>query len=60
MSTMDFFRFDPIELPEETEALRMEVRAFLADELKDRPLSGRGQTWSGSDIAFSRKMGGRG
>jgi hypothetical protein len=30
---MSVFRFDPIELPPECEALRGEVRAFIADEL---------------------------
>lgn len=42
------------------EALRQEVRDFLAIELRDRPASARAESWSGNDPAFSRKMGARG
>ncbi len=42
------------------EALRQEVRDFLATELRDRPASARAESWSGNDPAFSRKMGARG
>ncbi len=42
------------------EALRMEVRDFLAIELKDRTPQQRAASWSGYDRAFSRKMGERG
>ncbi len=42
------------------EALRQEVRDFLAAELRDRPASARAESWSGNDPAFSRKMGARG
>lgn len=42
------------------EALRQEVRDFLAMELRDRPASARAESWSGNDPAFSRKMGARG
>lgn len=56
----DFFQFQPFNLPPEAEALRADVRDFVARELKDRPLSELGQTWSGSDPEFSRKMGEKG
>ncbi len=54
------FRFDPIELPAECEALRQEVRAFIADEL------GAGRWVPNSDFGshraadFSRRLGARG
>src|SRR5690554_2961101 len=54
------FRFDLCELPGETEGLRQEIRAFLAEELPSIPKVTRAQTWSGSDEAFSRKMGAKG
>ncbi len=52
-------QFDRIELPEETGALRAEVREFLAKELSEarRPNSDFG---SGHDPDFSRKLGERG
>jgi acyl-CoA dehydrogenase len=54
-------RFDPIRLPPECEALRHEVRAFLANEIAagtfdpDRP--GHGDS---HDRAFSRRVGAKG
>jgi alkylation response protein AidB-like acyl-CoA dehydrogenase len=57
---MQPFRFDLCELPGETEGLRQEIRAFLAEELPSIPKVTRAQTWSGSDEAFSRKMGAKG
>jgi len=42
------------------EALRHEVRDFLAAELRDRSPYQRAESWSGNDPAFSRKMGERG
>jgi acyl-CoA dehydrogenase len=54
-------RFDPIRLPPECEALRQEVRAFLAEEIAagtfdpDRP--GHGDS---HDRAFSRRIGAKG
>ncbi|MBO6635080.1 acyl-CoA dehydrogenase family protein [Parvibaculum sp.] len=57
---MQPFRFDLCELPGETEGLRQEIRAFLAEELKHVPKVTRAQTWSGSDAEFSRKMGAKG
>ncbi len=45
---------------EAAEALRQEVRDFLAVELKDRTPQQRAESWSGRDPAFSRKMAERG
>jgi alkylation response protein AidB-like acyl-CoA dehydrogenase len=42
------------------EALRQEVRDFLAVELRDRSPQLRAESWSGADPDFSRKMGARG
>src|SRR5258708_39976345 len=54
------FHFEPVELPPETEALRQEARAFIAEELA----AGRWQPNSdfGSHRAadFSRRLGERG
>jgi alkylation response protein AidB-like acyl-CoA dehydrogenase len=52
------FRYSP--LPADTEALRAEVRGFLADALKDRPALRRADSWMGADPAFSRELGRRG
>lgn len=50
----------PCRLPPECEALRAEVRAFLAEHLADMPALKRARNWSGGDAAFSRKMAERG
>ena len=57
---MQPFKFDLCELPGETEGLRQEIRAFLAEELRSIPKVKRAPTWSGSDPEFSRKMGAKG
>jgi alkylation response protein AidB-like acyl-CoA dehydrogenase len=44
----------------EAEALRKEVREFLAVELRNRDARQRAQSWSSADPSFSRKMGARG
>jgi alkylation response protein AidB-like acyl-CoA dehydrogenase len=41
-------------------ALRAEVREFLAVELSRRPAVSRAESWTGSDVEFSRKVGARG
>ena len=46
--------------PANAEALREEVRAFLATELRHRTPQQRAESWSGHDPAFSRKMGAQG
>ena len=50
----------PGALPPEAEALRAEVRAFLAAEMPAIPPLKRCRNWSGSDADFSRKLGARG
>ncbi|MFN0159829.1 MAG: acyl-CoA dehydrogenase family protein [Burkholderiales bacterium] len=50
----------PCTLPAECEALRAEVREFLATELADFPAEKRVRNWIGADPEFSRKLGARG
>ena len=50
----------PCTLPPECEALRIEVRAFLAEALADYPVAKLVRNWSGRDPEFSKKMGARG
>lgn len=57
---MSFFTFPNPPMMPEAEALRGEVRAFLAEELKTMPPHLRAASWSGFDADFSRKMGQRG
>lgn len=57
---MSDLAFAPCTLPEGADALRMEVRAFLAEELADYPARRRAESWSGGSKDFSRKVGGRG
>jgi alkylation response protein AidB-like acyl-CoA dehydrogenase len=52
--------FEPCDLPPGTDALRAEVRAFLAEELADCPVPAQARSWVGFDAAFSRKLGARG
>jgi len=58
MSTLDSLTLSRI--PAEDEALRAEVRAFLAEAVKDLPAHVRARSWGGYDAAFSRKLGARG
>jgi len=58
--SMTRFNFVPPRLPAETKALRAEVRAFLAVELKDRTPVERSFSWSGSDRTFSKRLGAQG
>lgn len=57
---MAAFRFDLCELPPAAEALRAEVREFLAVELAGHPAGRRAYTWMEGDREFSRKVGARG
>ena len=57
---MSFFTFPNPPVSPQAEALRAEVRAFLAEELKTMPAHRRAASWSGFDADFSRKMGQRG
>ena len=56
--SIDQFKYSRI--PPEAEALRSEVRTFLADTLKDYPAIRRADSWMGFDAEFSRRLGARG
>src|SRR5690606_34284499 len=47
-------------IPPEDEALRAEVRALLAESVRQLPAATRSRSWSGCDTAFSRELGRRG
>jgi hypothetical protein len=58
--TMHVFDFPtPTDTPT-AEALRREVRSFLAEALADRSPLRRSDSWNGFDAEFSRKLGQRG
>src|SRR5258707_13816890 len=54
------FHFDPIELPPECEALRGEVRGFIAGELAAGHWVPNSDFGSHRSAAFSRRLGERG
>lgn len=57
---MSRLTIEPGTLPPACEALRTEVRAFLAEAMQDVPADKRNRNWSGASLAFSRAMGARG
>jgi hypothetical protein len=57
---MHQFRFEPVKLPPAAEAVRGEVRAFLAEEVARGAFTPSKNSWSSFDAAFSRKCGERG
>lgn len=57
---MQSLAITPCTLDANCEALREEVRAFLADTLAGMSARDRAQNWSGSNPEFSRKLGERG
>jgi alkylation response protein AidB-like acyl-CoA dehydrogenase len=57
---MSGFRFDPVELPPECEALRSEVREFIAGELAAGLWVPNSDFGSHRSAAFSRRLGARG
>ena len=52
------FPVTPVE--QQVEALRLEVRAFMQEWLKDRAPIKKAESWNGFDPAFSRAIGERG
>ncbi len=57
---MDAIRFANPPRHAGAEALRSEVRAFLAEQLRARTPLQRSESWNGHDRAFSRALGARG
>jgi hypothetical protein len=58
MSSLDSLSLTAI--PAQDEALRMPVRAFLADAMRKVPARVRAKSWSGYDSDFSRELGRKG
>ena len=58
MSTLDSLTLTRI--PAQDEALRAEVRAFLADATRDIPAHIRARSWSGYSTEFSRRLAAKG
>ncbi|MET0375256.1 MAG: acyl-CoA dehydrogenase family protein [Rhizorhabdus sp.] len=52
--------FTHANIPAEAEALRPQVKAFLAEQMAGRPADVRARSWSGFDAEFSRAVGKRG
>ena len=52
--------FPPCRLPPEAEALRPQVREFLAEALSGLAASQRAKSWLGFDLAFTKKLAARG
>ncbi len=57
---MHALTIDPCTLPPGCDALRAEVRAFLAETLHNYPATLRVRNWSGNNPEFSAKLGARG
>ena len=57
---MHEIRYDPVQLPASAQALRGEVRAFIADEVSRGAFTPSSNSWSSFDRDFSRKCGERG
>jgi alkylation response protein AidB-like acyl-CoA dehydrogenase len=61
MTAADYdISFPPTSTSASGEALRLDVRAFLAEALKGRTAVERAESWNGYDPAFSRELGRRG
>ena len=54
---MDSLYFEPCDLPPKAEALRGEIRDFLADNLSPYSPEVRSRSWAGGDPEFSQKLG---
>ena len=57
---MHEFRFDPVRLPDSAEALRREVREFLAAQIAAGRFDPRLNSWNSRDAEFSRACGRQG
>ena len=58
--TLNLNNFPPATIPDHAEALRIDVKAFIAEQLAGAPPHIRARTWSGFDAEFSRAMARRG
>ncbi|MCW1383621.1 acyl-CoA dehydrogenase family protein [Novosphingobium sp. KCTC 2891] len=58
--TINVDSFPPVRIPEEAEALRPQVKAFIAQQLMHMPPHRRARTWAGFDADFSRALAAQG
>ena len=58
--TVPKLEFPPFRLPAQSEALRLEVREFLAKTLPTIKTEDRFATWTTRSVEFSRALGARG
>lgn len=52
--------FAPATIPPDADAIRVDIRAFLAETLRSRAPAQRARTWTGWDADFSRALAARG
>jgi len=57
---MHSFRFDPVDMPASTLAVRDKVRGFLAEELAAERFTPHRNSWGSFDAEFSRRCGAAG
>lgn len=57
---MQALEIRPCQLGAEAQALRAQVREFIAQTLKDLPAEERAKNWNGANPQFSRQLGERG
>ena len=57
---MQEFQFNPVTFPPEADDTRAQVRAFLADELKNGGFTPRANCWVAADVGFSERCGAAG
>ena len=57
---MSIFDFPPAATTPDAEALRSQVRGFLAGALRDRSPADKALSWAGYDAAYSKAIGDRG
>src|SRR5690625_4226040 len=57
---MLFAHYQPVTLSPQHEALRIEVRQFLAEALKNYPATKRMASWMGYDLEFTQRLAAKG
>lgn len=57
---MHQFKFDPVQMPQASQALREKVRTFLAEEVAKGTFTPSRNSWTSFDAEFSRKCGAAG
>ena len=58
--TLTIENYPSVAIPPHAEALRGEVKAFIAEQMKGVPADVRARSWSGFDAGFSRALAARG